>query len=108
MESKYKLPISFKVGSCDYKVKVCPFVTSPDSGDEILGLNDPFNETILLSSSLEGMEITEKEMNKTFHHELIHAILTEMGEYELNENERFVEGFARLLFQYNNTRRFAK
>ena len=34
----------------------------------------------------------------TFIHELVHAILFTMGEME--HDERFVEGFAQLLYQY--------
>lgn len=40
--------------------------------------------------------ISPAEQWETYVHELVHAVLNEMGRHELN-NERFVERFARLL-----------
>lgn len=44
-------------------------------------------------------EIPQSETSKlnTFFHELTHSILRTMGEYELNDNEKFVNCFASFL-----------
>jgi hypothetical protein len=36
-------------------------------------------------------------MKETFWHELVHAILVDMGEFKLNKREDFVEEFAKRL-----------
>lgn len=58
-----------------------------------LGRTDNDRHVIYVSSrqSKQGQELT-------FLHELVHAILFTMGEIE--HDERFVEGFAQLLYQY--------
>jgi hypothetical protein len=44
-----------------------------------------------------GVEQSYTSKLNTFYHELTHAILKTMGEYELNNNERFVCTFSSLL-----------
>ncbi len=43
-----------------------------------------------------------------FLHELIHAILTQMSEFNLNENEKFVDIFAGLLHQSQKTSEYTE
>ena len=45
-------------------------------------------------------------MLNTFYHEKVHAILRAMNEEELNENEKFVDVFAKLLRQSDETSTF--
>lgn len=45
-------------------------------------------------------------MQETFWHELTHAILEDMGEHKLNNNEQFVEAFSKRLYQAIKTARF--
>jgi len=58
-----------------------------------LGRTDPDTFTIFVNTkqSKQGMDLA-------FTHELVHAILFTMGERD--HDERFVEGFAQLLYQY--------
>lgn len=42
-------------------------------------------------------EQSEQSMINTFYHELVHGILQMMAEFELDENEKFVQNFANLL-----------
>jgi len=63
------------------------------SETDALGYTDPDACKIIISNKLEG-QTTEV----TFYHELVHAIMFSMG--ERNHDERFVEGFAQLLYQY--------
>ena len=45
-------------------------------------------------------------LHETFWHELVHAILHDMKEHELNEREQFVEEFSLRLARAINTARF--
>lgn len=47
----------------------------------------------------EGAAHTKDAVGHTFCHELIHAILNNMGERELNDNEKFVDIFGGMLHQ---------
>ena len=58
-----------------------------------LGASNPESCKILLNSKLKG-----QDRDVTLLHEVVHAILFTMGERE--HDERFVEGFAQLLYQY--------
>jgi Zn-dependent peptidase ImmA (M78 family) len=68
-----------------------------DSEMPDLGCSQPDTCTILLNSRLKG-----QERDVTLLHEVVHAILFTMGERE--HDERFVEGFAQLLYQYEQQR----
>jgi Zn-dependent peptidase ImmA (M78 family) len=58
-----------------------------------LGSTNPDESVILINDKLEG-----QSYDVTLMHEIVHAILFTMG--ERNHDERFVEGFAQLLYQY--------
>lgn len=45
-------------------------------------------------------KLSESSIKNTFNHELIHAILGTMAEWELHDNEKFVQSFANLLTEY--------
>ena len=50
-----------------------------------------------LRSKRHGYKYAKAEIYDTFWHELVHAILEDMGQDSLNRNERFVTGFANRL-----------
>lgn len=108
MESKFKIPTKFQVGSSNYKVIIKPVINDSKTGRDIFGYQDLVREEIVLALTHTSRIVPEKEIYKTFYHELTHAILDEMGETELSSNERFVEGFSRLLVQYEMSKKFAK
>jgi len=58
-----------------------------------LGRTDCDTQTIYVSTKQ-----CQQAQELTFTHELVHAILFTMGERD--HDERFVEGFAQLLYQY--------
>ena len=58
-----------------------------------LGISNTESCKILLNSRLKG-----QDREVTLLHEVVHAILFTMGERD--HDERFVEGFAQLLYQY--------
>lgn len=108
MDSKFKIPVKFQVGSSNYKVVIKPVINDFKLGRDIFGYQDLVKEEIALALTHTSRIVPEKEIYKTFYHELIHAILDEMGETELSNNERFVDGFSRLLVQYELSKKFAK
>lgn len=57
-----------------------------------------FNK-IYLVDKYKGDKLDESVVLDSFYHEKIHIILHAMGEHELSKNEKFVEVFARLLRQ---------
>jgi hypothetical protein len=59
-----------------------------------------------LSSAQTGKKFAPTDVNDTFWHELVHAILDDMGYDTLNRSERFVTGFARRLNKAIETARF--
>jgi hypothetical protein len=48
-------------------------------------------------SNKTGRMFTSNEINESFWHELVHAILYDMDEHKLNRNEAFVTAFAKRL-----------
>ena|ERR1035437_7264784 len=48
---------------------------------------------------IQSKDMPEDKKEHTFYHELIHHILTIMGENKLNNNEKFVDMFSGLLHQ---------
>jgi hypothetical protein len=62
--------------------------------------------TIAKGNPLRGYVYDTHERANTFWHELTHAILHDMGENRLNNNEKFVSAFADRLHQAIKTARF--
>jgi len=75
----------FKLAGITWVVKRTPMAD--------LGSTNPDESVILINDKLEG-----QSYDVTLMHEIVHAILFTMG--ERNHDERFVEGFAQLLYQY--------
>jgi hypothetical protein len=70
-----------------------------------------FNESTsqITLTSIDGMlDISKDKILDTFYHEKVHSILVSMGEKELNKNEQFVDVFAKLLRQSDETAEFNK
>ena len=64
-----------------------------------MGICQSNRNKILLLSKLEGEDMPKDEVEQTFFHELIHAVLFTMGKDKLNNDEKFVDVFAGLLHQ---------
>lgn len=88
-----KIPKSFTVGGQDINVKQVEFCENQDLGNIILGQG----EIQIANFVTRGVEQSCTSKLNTFYHELTHAILRTMGEYELNNNERFVCTFSGFL-----------
>jgi predicted SprT family Zn-dependent metalloprotease len=55
--------------------------------------------TIALQKSTEGYNLSDEQIEETFLHELIHFVFYKLGERELMENEKLIDGMAGLLHQ---------
>lgn len=88
-----KIPKSFTVGGQDIEVKEVDICEDSCIGDIIL----PQGEIQIAKYVTRGVEQSESSKLNTFLHELTHAILKTMGEYDLNANEKFVCTFSGFL-----------
>jgi Zn-dependent peptidase ImmA (M78 family) len=82
-------PKKFKLAGMDWVLV--------ESETDALGFTDPDSCRIVINKKLEG-----QLKDVTVYHELVHAIMFTMG--ERSHDERFVEGFAQLLYQYEQQR----
>ena len=63
-----------------------------------------FSTCEITLSDVDGVQkLSEDRILDTYYHEKIHAILDTMGENELSMNEKFVDVFAKLLRQSDET-----
>jgi hypothetical protein len=58
---------------------------------------------ITLSTSNGVDQLSDDRIKDCFYHERVHAILDSMQEYDLSKNEKFVDQFAKLLRQSDET-----
>ena len=58
------------------------------------------------TSNVTGRKYAAEEIQDTFWHEVVHAILYDMGHDTLNRNEKFVTGFANRLTKAINSAKF--
>jgi hypothetical protein len=89
------LPLEFKLGGKDYTVELVESID--DTG---LGRSYAMLGKIKLALKYQGFDIPADQLEQTFYHELVHVILTELGEERLNSNETFVQSFSLLLHQF--------
>ena len=59
---------------------------------------------IQLAKIYKGKEIPKDSMEQTLYHEVVHAILDELGYSKLSRDETFVQGFSLLLHQFEKTK----
>jgi len=98
-----KIPKRFKIFASTINVE---FDNTRLSNEGILG-DCSFNEgKITVCDYYKGIRISYSCIIDTFYHEKVHVILDAMGEHELSRNEKFVEVFARLLRQSDESVEF--
>lgn len=88
-----KIPKSLTVGGQDIEVKQVEICEDSCLGDITLGRGE------IRIADYVSRNVLQSETSKlnTFYHELTHAILRTMGEFELNNNEKFVCTFSGFL-----------
>lgn len=97
-----KLVKEFYLGA----VKWCVKVDNDKLNDrEAYGTSDYNTSTILLQEKSRGHSRETSAVQQTLYHEVVHAILFTLGEYELGENEKFVQQFSLLIHQFENTKK---
>lgn len=100
--NKMKIPNKLKIGGQDLNVVFTNTINGDKMGECCL-----WSGRIQISEIYKGEQQTDSSKFNTFYHELTHAILDTMGEYELSTNERFVCSFSGFLseairsFQFN-------
>lgn len=99
MKNKNLIPSTFNCGGQPMEVRLVDKCDSDDAGNAcwIGGFIEIGNKISYNIPQSEGSKIN------TFFHELVHTILFNMGEKELNNNERFVCSFAGFLTEAMTT-----
>lgn len=98
-----KIPIKFKLFATTIDV-VFDDVRMNDI--EAVGFCEGNQSRISLTTSYEGKMLSEDSIKNTFYHERTHAILDAMREFDLSQNEKFVDTFSKLLRQADETAEF--
>ena len=98
------IPRKMQVGNKTYSVEVVEAMIEKN----LMGRTyyPDKNIKIGLKSNRTGRIYNSAEIHDTFWHEVVHAILHDMGEDSLNKNERFVTRFANRLTKAIETARF--
>lgn len=97
------IPTKFNVGGQEINVRIID--TTPNA---VLGESTLWNGDISIANIYKGIEQSPSSKLSTFYHELTHIILDSMGEFELSQNEKFVNSFSGFLtqairtFEYND------
>lgn len=94
------IPKSFKLFATTYNVVFDNVYTN---SHQVYGEHQYSRHRIVLSD-VDGVEpLSQDRIKDCFYHEKVHAILAMMNEKELNLNEKFVDTFAKLLRQSDET-----
>ena len=102
--NKMPIPKTIRVGKKRYSIEVVEALLQR----RVMGTIDHDKQLIQIGrrSNYTGRAYTKAMMTDTFWHELVHAILNDMGEDSLNKDEKFVTAFANRLTQAIQSARF--
>ena len=95
--NKFRIPTNYDMGFRkvqDYYDSEQIYGKAATVGTLSLGTGEMYLQTPVKD------RVDELAIKQAFFHELVHDVLYSMGEAELCHNERFVDGFAHLLLQY--------
>lgn len=101
------IPTSFDLLGHTIKVKLIKKLLV--EGTNVGESNDAENTIIVSTKYREDSKIKQADddyIQHTFYHELVHQILSKMGKHKLNMNEKFVDDFAALLYQFEKSKKF--
>ena len=99
-----KIPKKLRVGDKWYSVEVVEAMVEKGFMGKVYYPEQKIR--IGLANTQTGKKFKPADVHDTFWHELVHAILEDMGYDTLNRNERFVTGFANRLTKAIETARF--
>lgn len=95
-----KIPKSFKLLNKKYTIEYDDGLIDRDGID---GFVEDNKSRIILQGNLNNCKYSDEYAREVFYHEAVHAILFSMGELELGKDERFVDGFSKMLNQFLET-----
>jgi hypothetical protein len=87
------IPSKVKISGIEYEIAITENRKANDAGDILLGEIVYHDATIYINE-----EQNEQLREATLLHEIVHGILYHMGS-EMNDNEKFIEGFSSGLHQ---------
>jgi hypothetical protein len=90
---KFKVPEAFKLAGHTYTVKIQKDLLTTD------GEYGSLNEVTHVMTLQPPDPIPKSRVESTFLHELLHAIFYELGENDLDKNERLIDSVSNLLYQ---------
>lgn len=96
------IPSSFKLNN---KTITVTFDNEYCISENLFGECDFTTRNITLSTRLKDRKLKKSEIEKTFYHELCHAMLDACGRHNLKWNEDFVESLGQLLYEYLHTKK---
>jgi hypothetical protein len=97
-----QIPKTIRVGKKRYSIEIVETLLQHRMG----AVNFDNGQIKIGRKSMSGHRYTQAMMTDTFWHELVHAILNDMGRNTLNADERFVTGFANRLTKAIQSARF--
>jgi hypothetical protein len=100
MDKTNLIPQSFTLFGSDWSVK---YDTDRIDDLALYGLCEFSKQLITLSND---SKLEPDVVGTTFYHELTHAILESMHEMDLTHNEKFIEVFGGLLYQFIKTAKY--
>jgi len=94
------MPNNFTLGGLNFHTEIVDNIDNT-------GLGRTINCTGLMkiAQKFYGQAIPQDSQERTFYHELTHAILDELGYRELSNDEKFVDSFSSLLYQFEVTKK---
>jgi hypothetical protein len=95
-----KIPKSFKL----FASKIEVVIDDKRMNDKQQYGESDYSKSKITLSTIHGVEeLSEGKRMDTFYHERVHMILDHMKEHELSRNEKFVDLFAKLQRQADET-----
>ena len=102
--NELKIPQSFQLMGHNFKVEWDNKLFF--YGNQDLGLCDFNCNRIVIQPNTDSVPRERSQIEHTYLHEMVHAILSTMGEQGLSDNEVFVDTFAGLLHQALQTSKY--
>ena len=102
--NKTPIPKTIRVGNKKYSIEIVETMLQRRR----MGMIDYSTQRITLGrkSNVTGQHYSQAVMTETFWHELVHAILNDMGQTALNKDEKFVSEFSKQLTKAIKSARF--
>ena len=97
-----ELPSKFTLGAVEWSIVIDNEKMDDQSA---YGTSDYCKAQIIIQTKSNKHRRPKLAVEQTLYHEVTHAILDTMREYELSNNEKFVQNFSLLMHQYEVTKK---